>query len=144
MPVHARFTIWYISLPFLQNNNDKWSNLGCAENMNTRTWKSSIKIKLLDNPVTRCSALPSELWRPIQWQAGEFVEFKQWQAGQFGLLAIVWVFIAQMVEHCSANAEATGLNPVEAPKNFFFGLFRNCLCFDTVFWRPYLTFSIGF
>ena len=24
----------------------------------------------------------------------------------------VWVFIAQLVEHCSANAEATGLNPV--------------------------------
>ena len=31
----------------------------------------------------------------------------------------VWVFIAQLVEHCSANAEATGLNPVEAPKTFF-------------------------
>ena len=29
-----------------------------------------------------------------------------------------------MVEHCSANAEATGSNPVEAPKSlfFFFGL----------------------
>ena len=24
----------------------------------------------------------------------------------------VWVFIAQLVEHCSANVEATGLNPV--------------------------------
>ena len=33
---------------------------------------------------------------------------------------IVWVFIAQMVEHCSANAKATGSNPVEAPKSFFF------------------------
>ena len=31
----------------------------------------------------------------------------------------VWVFIAQLGEHCSANAEATGSNPVEAPKNFF-------------------------
>ena len=31
----------------------------------------------------------------------------------------VWVFIAQLVEHCSANAEATGSNPVEAPKSFF-------------------------
>ena len=31
----------------------------------------------------------------------------------------VWVFIAQLVEHCSANAEAMGLNPVEAPKTFF-------------------------
>ena len=39
----------------------------------------------------------------------------------------VWVFIAQLGEHCSANAEATGSNPVEAPKNVFFGLFRNCL-----------------
>ena len=40
-----------------------------------------------------------------------------------GLLAIVWVFIAQMVEHCSANAEATGSNPVKAPKNFLSGYF---------------------
>ena len=31
----------------------------------------------------------------------------------------VWVVIAQLVEHCSANAEATGSNPVEVPKNFF-------------------------
>ena len=30
----------------------------------------------------------------------------------------VWVFIAQLGEHCSANAEATGSNPVEAPKIF--------------------------
>ena len=29
----------------------------------------------------------------------------------------VWVFIAQLGEHCSVNAEATGSNPVEAPKN---------------------------
>ena len=27
-----------------------------------------------------------------------------------------WVFIAQMVENCSINAEAMGLNPVEVPK----------------------------
>ena len=38
-------------------------------------------------------------------------------------MASVWVFIAQLVEHCSANAEATGSNPVEAPKNFFSGYF---------------------
>ena len=35
------------------------------------------------------------------------------------LLATAWVFIAQLVEHCSANAEATGSNPVEVPKSFF-------------------------
>ena len=28
----------------------------------------------------------------------------------------VWVFIAQLVEHYSANAEATGSNPVEVPQ----------------------------
>ena len=39
----------------------------------------------------------------------------------------VWVFIAQLGEHCSANAEATGSNPVEAPKIFFFGLFSQLL-----------------
>ena len=32
----------------------------------------------------------------------------------------VWVFIAQLVEHCSANAEAKGSNPVETPENYFF------------------------
>ena len=31
----------------------------------------------------------------------------------------VWVFIAQRVEHCSANAEAMSSNPVEA--RIFFG-----------------------
>ena len=30
----------------------------------------------------------------------------------------VWVFIAQLVEHCSANAEVVGSNPVEVPKFF--------------------------
>ena len=33
----------------------------------------------------------------------------------------IWVFIAQLVEHCSANAETMGSNPVEALK-FFSGL----------------------
>ena len=42
----------------------------------------------------------------------------------------VWVFIAQLVEHCSANAEATGSNPVEARKTFF-GLPRKCLNCDS-------------
>ena len=30
----------------------------------------------------------------------------------------IWVFIAQLVEHYSANAEAMGSNPVEAQKYF--------------------------
>ena len=38
----------------------------------------------------------------------------------------VWVFIAQLVEHCSANAEAMGLSPVEARKHFS-GLICDCL-----------------
>ena len=32
----------------------------------------------------------------------------------------VWVFIAQLVEHCSTNVEAVGQNPVKVPK--FFGV----------------------
>ena len=46
----------------------------------------------------------------------------------------VWVFMAQLGEHCSANAEATGSNPVEAPKIFFSGYFRNCLNCDSLRW----------
>ena len=46
----------------------------------------------------------------------------------------VWVFIAQLGEHCSANAEATGSNPVEAPKILFSGYFRNCLNCDSLPW----------
>ena len=38
----------------------------------------------------------------------------------------ILVFIAQLVEHGSANVEAMGLNPVEAPKTFF-GLNCDCL-----------------
>ena len=30
----------------------------------------------------------------------------------------VWVLIAKLVEHCSANAEAMCLNPVEVPELF--------------------------
>ena len=50
----------------------------------------------------------------------------------------VWVFIAQLVEHCSANAEAMGPNPIEAPKIFFSGLILDCLncdynCDDHIF-----------
>ena len=39
----------------------------------------------------------------------------------------IWVFIARLGEHYSTNAEATGSNPVEAPKNLFFGLFLQLL-----------------
>ena len=30
----------------------------------------------------------------------------------------IWVFITQLAEHCSADAEAMGSNPVEALKVF--------------------------
>ena len=43
----------------------------------------------------------------------------------------VWVFVAQLVEHCNAIAEAEGSNPVEAPKNYYFWLLRNCLNCDS-------------
>ena len=46
----------------------------------------------------------------------------------------VWVFIAQLGEHCSANAEAAGSNPVESSKTFFSGYFRNCLNCDSLRW----------
>ena len=43
-----------------------------------------------------------------------------------------WVFIAQMVENCSINAEAMGLNPVEVPKkNWGGGGICNCLKCNT-------------
>ena len=44
----------------------------------------------------------------------------------------IWVFIAQLGEHCSASAEVTGSNPTEAPKNSFSGYFRNCLNCDSL------------
>ena len=54
----------------------------------------------------------------------------------------IWVFIAQLGEHCSANAESTGSNPVEAPKNFFSGYFRNCLNGDSLRWsHTHFTFQ---
>ena len=39
----------------------------------------------------------------------------------------VWVFIAQMVQHCSANAEAMSSNPVEVPVSFFFFFYLQLL-----------------
>ena len=38
----------------------------------------------------------------------------------------VWILIAQFVEHCSAHAEAMGLNPVEVPIFFINCNFLNC------------------
>ena len=32
----------------------------------------------------------------------------------------VWVFTAQLVEHCSVNTEAAGSNPDETSKNVFY------------------------
>ena len=62
---------------------------------------------------------------------------------QISLLPInVWVFIAQLVEHCSANTEAMSSNPNEVLKIFFFSLICNCLncnyhCDDHTFiWNP--------
>ena len=55
-------------------------------------------------------------------------ELNNWPASS------IWVFIAQLGEHRSANAEATGSNPVEAPKIFFSGYFRNCLNCDSLRW----------
>ena len=52
------------------------------------------------------------------------------EAGQFIEFTALWIYW----EHCSANAEATGSNPVEAPKNFFSGYFRNCLNCDSLRW----------
>ena len=54
----------------------------------------------------------------------------------------VWVFTAQLVQHCSANAEATGSYPVEAPKKLFFGLFRNCLNCHSLRWS-HIHFKFG-
>ena len=39
--------------------------------------------------------------------------------------------------------EATGSNPVEAPKNFFSGYFRNCLNCDSLRWS-HTHFKISF
>ena len=43
----------------------------------------------------------------------------------------MWVFVAQPVEHCSANAEAMGSNPAEALKIFFNG--DDCILISFVF-----------
>ena len=34
----------------------------------------------------------------------------------------VWIFIAQLVKHCSTNTEVMGSNLIEAPKNFSFSI----------------------
>ena len=52
----------------------------------------------------------------------------------------VSVFIAQLVEHCNANAEATGSNPTEAPKTFFF--FQVTLQFLKLRFTAMVTYSM--
>ena len=41
----------------------------------------------------------------------------------------IWVFVVQLVEHCSSNDEAMGSNPAEA-LNFFWVKTSNCLNCD--------------
>ena len=49
--------------------------------------------------------------------AGQFIEFILTRDRK------IWVFIAQLGEHCSTNAEAMSSNPVEALIFFFFFFF---------------------
>ena len=49
------------------------------------------------------------------------IDLSRWASTGFEPMANIWVVIAQLVEYCSANAEAMGSNPVEAQK-FFSGL----------------------
>ena len=44
----------------------------------------------------------------------------------------MWVFIAQLVEHCSVNAEAKGPNPVKVPKIFLDEFSIACIASTTV------------
>ena len=48
-------------------------------------------------------------------------------AVQINFISRIWVFIAQLLEHCSTNAEAMGSNPIEAMKIFFWQKKWNCL-----------------
>ena len=80
-----------------------------------------------NSPKKRLSGLQRDPINSINWPASS-----------------VWVFIAQLGEHCSANAEATGSNPVEAPKVFFSGYFRNCLNCDSLRWSHTHFMSINY
>ena len=102
----------------------------------------------------------TELWIPTRWKQANLLNssypWKEWNIyyvncghtkwNEDVIIAVVgkmnsinwpdpnvWVFIAQLVEHCSANAEAMGSNPVE-----FSGLICDCLncyhnCDDYIF-----------
>ena len=80
--------------------------------------------------------------KTLTLEAGQFIEFSvsflSRRVDELNKLASLQCmglhFVAQLGEHCSANAEATGLNPVEDPKNFFSGYFRNCLNCDSLRW----------
>ena len=55
----------------------------------------------------------------------------------------IQVFIAQLVEHCSPNAEAVGSNPVEALKNFFRA--KICICLNSDYsWDDHGSISFVF
>ena len=65
--------------------------------------------------------LQSPMPNSLTLGTGQFVEFiLTHERNESVKTQTVWVFIAQMVEYCSANAEAMCLNP-KVPK-FFSGL----------------------
>ena len=69
-------------------------------------------------PISRIITLSSSFY--VSFQSLVKMNSTNWPAPN------VWVFIAQLVEHCSPNTEAMGLNPVEV-RDFFFGLICSCL-----------------
>ena len=64
----------------------------------------------------------------------KWCELREYKWNEYVTIAVNRNLSLRLVEHCSANAEVTGSNPVEAPKSFFFGLFRNCLNCDSLRW----------
>ena len=96
-------------------------NYHCDDHISTEKLNGEVKIQKLKtkmenwvknkNEITVCPPLPQFTSSSLC-----FIPFKRWD--ELNKLTNVWIFIAQFVEHCSANAEAMGSNPVEVPISF--------------------------
>ena len=99
------------------------------ETQNEMMWTAVIQMKWIcdhrsESQSKQLRNSPKKSFRGFNGIRTRFIPFTGWWTQWIGRLSVYGSSWLGLVGHCSANAEATGSNPVEAPKNFFWGYFR--------------------
>ena len=117
MKTHMLWADHFIKFIFTYDTNEMWNgvDLNCQNIDEMEMWSSQ-----LQSQFKRLQILGQKFFSELQWCT------PYWSAPSI----YIWVFIAQLEEHCSTNREAMGSTPVEALKFFFRAKICNCLNCD--------------